>query len=806
MAGSMGIALQGLNVAMRGFETASSNIANVNTPGYSRQQVELTSRAAPEQGVQVLNVSRIADSFATQQLWSSQAAFAESSQYSFLAGQVDDLLANPNTNISAVTDQFFAALQTGVDDPASIPNRELIFVQSESLALRFVEVDRQLQAQSDAVNAKLEGTVNEANQMAGLVAELNDKIRLADARGEAANELKDHRDELILSISEKMGVSVQTSTGSTDINLFVGNGQPLVLGGTASTLSAQPGDPDIDDFDVFVKIGDKQISVGDEIRTGEIGGMLDFKNEVLIPSRNELGRLAIVFADTVNQQQAKGLDLDGNMGGDWFKDPAKVGVVRPFSGNQTELKSTSGVEILDSGLLKASDYEVQFGSARADGSGLDFTVTRKSDGKVFTQDDFKARTASLDAEYENGTLSQSDGELLLNLDGLAISLKSDTGRNFSNNDQFLVQPVRTGAEHMEVALSSGRELAFASPVRAETAIDNGGTLSVEMTTVNNLAPRTGQLVSVDLSADINPASNAVTGVALPKPSPVLVYFTSETTYSVYQGPAPTPASAFDPVTATLYDFGHDFDSGAGVVTTLENKIYDPEAGIDIAVGDPGIPSGLVGTDGKAYHFQVHPSDVEFQLAEAQDPSRADVEALQGSKLQLVFGKDGNNQDTYTVFQIDNDDPTNSKLFLAAKEYTPGESIQLNGFEITLNGTPKPGDKLNLEFNTDAVSDNRNALQLSELQRQSLVEGTASYQDNYGSLVEEVGSRTQVANISLQANEAIMQSAQSIRDGISGVNLDEEAANLIKFQQQYQAASQVINTARSMFDTLLSSVG
>jgi flagellar hook-associated protein 1 FlgK len=97
------------------------------------------------------------------------------------------------------------------------------------------------------------------------------------------------------------------------------------------------------------------------------------------------------------------------------------------------------------------------------------------------------------------------------------------------------------------------------------------------------------------------------------------------------------------------------------------------------------------------------------------------------------------------------------------------------------------------------------LKLSNLQQELLVDG-GSYQDNYGRLVERVGSKASVANINLAANETIMLSAQSVRSGISGVNLDEEAANLIKFQQQYQAASQVINTARNLFESLLASVG
>tara|TARA_R110002167_G_scaffold9806_7_gene45342 strand:+ start:3209 stop:5440 length:2232 start_codon:yes stop_codon:yes gene_type:complete len=743
MAGSISIALQGLNVAMQGFQTSSSNIANVNTPGYSRQQVELSSRAAPEQGVEILNVSRVADAFANQQLWSSTASFSSTDVYSFFAGQTDDLLANPNTNISAVTDQFFAALQAGVDDPASIPNRELILAQSEALALRFVEVDRQLRAQNQAVNTKLESTVNETNQMAGLVAQLNDKIRLSEARGEPANELRDHRDELILSISEKIGVSVQTGTGSSDINLSVGNGQPLVVGGKASQLSARQGDPDINDVDIFVSVSGKQISVSDQIRSGEVGGMLEYRNEVLIPSWNELGRLAVVFADSVNQQQAKGVDLDGNMAENWFRDPANIGDIRAYSSNAVKMSSTSDVVIRDSNLLKASDYVVKFGE------NGDFSVTREADGKLFTQDYFQPRTATLTSSYEDGTALQTTGELKLNLDGLDITIRSDSGVAFGKNDQVLVQPVRTGAELMSVELSSGRELAFASPVRAEAAEDNQGTVSIAGVSVNSRH----QLIPVDMS---------------PAAPDALVYFTGENSYSVFN--APIPPANFDLESATAFVFA-DGSSALG-------RSY---------------------SEGKDIQIDA----VTVSATTLSDANASPVVDLTTNPVQLVFGKDSAGEATYSLYDIQ--DPANPVVLSLNNRYVEGEPIQLEGFEITTRGKPQPGDRIDFGFNTEAVSDNRNALQFSGLQQLKLVDG-ATYQDNFGRLVEQVGTKAQVANINLQANEAIMQSARSVRDGVSGVNLDEEAANLIKFQQQYQAASQVINTARSMFDTLLSSVG
>ncbi|MEH6651598.1 MAG: flagellar hook-associated protein FlgK [Motiliproteus sp.] len=750
MSGSISVALQGLSAAMRGFETTSNNISNVNTPGYSRQEIILSSRAAPEQGVQVVDVSRVVDTFATQQHWSSSSAFKSTEAYAFFAGQVDDLLANPATSISAATDDFFSALQTGVDDPSSIPNRELILAQSEALARRFSEVDRQLRSQNETINAKLQSAVSNVNELAGQVAGLNDLIRLADARGESANELKDQRDQLIMQVSEQVGATIQTGTGNSDINLYVGNGQPLVIGGNASTLVARQGDPDINDMEVYISINNSEVSVSEQIREGEVGGMLQFKDDVLLPTWNELGRLAIVFADTINQQHSNGLDLDGNLAGNLFTDPAYVGDVRAFSTNSTEISGGSNVIIEDTSLLQASDYVVKFG---ADGA---FFVTRSSDGTVFTKDDFAVRNAALSG-YQDATAEYdvANGEIRLNIDGLDIRLSSQQGNAFGENDKVQIQPVRAGAELIHMELKSGRELAFASPVRAEAAEDNGGTIAIGDIRINDRSQR--------IDVNIVP--------------PAVVYFTDANTYSIYQAPA--AGVAFDPTTATAYDFGDD--ANGNTIVSI-GRSYDTDVGIDIA--------------GTTAALNLIPGLIT-------DPNEDSVLDLKDRPMQLVFGTDGSGNDTYSVFDMT--DPSNPLAVSVNNPYSEGAPIQLQGFEFVPEGKPQPGDKLNFGYNTDAVSDNRNALKLSNRQQERLVDG-GSYQDNYGRLVERIGTKASVANINMEANLTIMVSAESIRNGVSGVNLDEEAANLIKFQQQYQAASQVINTARELFQTLLNSTG
>ena len=123
--------------------------------------------------------------------------------------------------------------------------------------------------------------------------------------------------------------------------------------------------------------------------------------------------------------------------------------------------------------------------------------------------------------------------------------------------------------------------------------------------------------------------------------------------------------------------------------------------------------------------------------------------------------------------------------------------------FTLSGIPQAGDTITLVSNTGAAGDNRNALALAGLQDQQLFSGgTANIGELYGQLVADVGTVTREAQTGLETETLLMQRALDARDAVAGVNLEEEAANLLRFQQAYQAAAQVVATADEVFQTLL----
>jgi len=163
---------------------------------------------------------------------------------------------------------------------------------------------------------------------------------------------------------------------------------------------------------------------------------------------------------------------------------------------------------------------------------------------------------------------------------------------------------------------------------------------------------------------------------------------------------------------------------------------------------------------------------------------------------------------------DNSNPAAPVLLESAIAYNPATGGDVfptpggldHGYRMQLNGAPAVGDEFSVEYNTGGTGDNRNALLMSALSNSKIMaNGTASINDSYNSLVADVGTGTKQAELNSLAQNRALEQAVSTRASVSGVNLDEEAANLIRYQQAYQAAAQVISVANALFDTVLNAM-
>jgi flagellar hook-associated protein 1 FlgK len=668
MADLLSIGLSGLAASKTQLSVTGHNITNINTPGYTRQDAVQATRI-PQfsgagyigSGTSLVDIRRSYSEFLTSQLRSSTALASDVAAYKSQIDQLDSLLAGSTTGITPSLQSFFAALQTAAEDPANIPARQLVLSEAEGLSRRFNTVYERLNEQNNFLNKQMVAVSDQVNRLATSVASLNNAIAVAAANGQQPNDLLDARDEAVRQLSTYVGVTVVPQDDSS-YNLFIGSGQPLVVGATASRLEVGPGQGDPTRFEVQFVSGNSRQTITTQLSGGELGGLIRYRQEVLDSTFNSLGRLALAVSDQVNSQLGQGLDLKGQVGsalfGD-FNDPALAALrVRVFSSNSSNAQPL--LNIGDTSLLTASDYRLEF-------DGTNYTARRLSDNAMMSV-----------TENPPGTLSFSDSN------GRDQGFTIDVGTPApAAGDIFLLQPTRRGAGDIAVVLDQPDQLAFAAPVRAESNLQNRGT---------------GAISQPDLQSVLNLGS--LTGAL--------------------------------PVTLTYDEAAGDFTVPAGATLTRIN-----------ADGTPAAPATFQPGQTNSY---------ELQLAD-------------GSTLRL-----------------------------------------------TLSGRPQEGDTFAVAFNANGVSDNRNALKLADLQSKATIgvdpaapgSTGVSFADGYGDLVERVGTLTAQARLDGEATTAILKQATDNRDSLSGVNLDEEAANLIKFEQYYNASAQIIQVARSLFDTLISS--
>ena len=631
--GIFNVAVSGLNAAQTGVLTTSHNIANASTPGYSRQQIvqttntpQFTGAGFIGKGTNVETIQRVYNQFLTGQVLSAQTGAAEMDSYLAQIRQIDNLLADPSAGLSPAMADFFKGVQEVAANPQSLPARQAMLSASQSLVGRFQSIDQRLREIRDGINSQVASEISLINSFSQQIADVNQRIIVAQAAGSAqpANDLLDQRDQLIADLNKEIRVTTLQQADGT-YSVFIGNGQPLVVGALNYTMQAvaAPDDPERTIVALRSPMG-ATVNIPESLLTGgKLGGLIAFRAESLDPVQNGLGRIALTLAQNFNDQHQLGQDLTGALGGNYF-DISLAGPVALANSNNAVPAQSPTVTISNLGALTTSDYRLTY-------AGGNYTLTRLSDNVTQTY----------------ATLPQS-------VDGITIAAGTWTP---VAGDSFLIQPTRNGAGNLALAISDGRNIAAAAPIRTSAALTNSGTGSITAGTVNAPPPPNANLTQT-----------------------VTLTFTSPTAFNV---------------------------SGTGT----------------------GNPAGVA--------------------------------------------------------------------------YTAGGDITYNGWTIKIAGTPAAGDVFTVSVNANGVSDNRNAMLLGALQTQKpMAGGTASYQSAYSQIVSQVGNKTREVEVTGKAQQTLADQAQNEVDKVSGVNLDEEAANLLRYQQAYQASAKLIEIASRLFDEIL----
>ncbi len=463
-------AVSGLLAAQRSLSTVSHNISNVNTEGYSRQRVDQVARQ-PQfngfgyigSGVEASSVRRITDQFLNTQLRTSSSSVSENNAFLTLASRVDNMLANEETGLSKSVQNFFSAMQDVNDLPSSVASRQVLISEAESLSARFQFLDLRLSELADEVQIQLAEDIKDINTIANSIANINKNILQATsaASGELPNDLLDQRENLILELSELVSVNtVEQSDGS--VNVFIGKGQPLVIGQANSTL----GIVETYDRNYEITLTDNYNSsiVTSSISGGSLGGQLNFQSQMLEPTINSLGRLAIGLAETFNNQHALGMNLDGEVNNDFFT----VGTPTVIALDSAPNNVASA--ITDVTALTNSDYRLTYNG------GNSYSLVRLSDQRVTAID------TGGSSPYTTSTV-----------DGFNLTITAGA----SVGEEYIIRPADKGASDIAVLIFDPAKVAVAGALRGSHATD-----------ANGVPTNTGSAVISDVS------NTSVTGLPL----------------------------------------------------------------------------------------------------------------------------------------------------------------------------------------------------------------------------------------------------------------------------------------------------
>jgi flagellar hook-associated protein 1 FlgK len=474
-----GIDVTALQAFQQAIEVTSNNVANASTPGYDVESVNLGT-AAPQDsgsipigaGVVVSGINRAYSQAAANQLNTSQSSLSQLNALQSYTSQIDNLFGTTAGGLSTALQTYYSGWSAVADNPTSTAARQALLGDATALAQNLNTTSTQLNQLSSGVNTGITADVQQINSISTQIANLNTQIASATGSGRAPNTLLDQRDQLLSSLSQLAGVTT-TSNSDGSINVYVGNGTPLVLDSNTYSLTTVANQFNASQLEVASSTSNGN-SISSSITSGDLGGLLAARSQAIDPALNQLGQVATAVAQSANAQQASGLDLNGQLGSALFS----VGAPGATASSANTDGTTASVTIASVGALSSADYLLSY-------AGGAYTLTNQTTG---------ANVALTGA----GTAASP-----LTADGLSIVLSGTP----ASGDRFLVQPTAQAAGTLSVALTNPSGLAAAGAVRASASDSNTGTATIGAATVTN-------------AADPNLLSTAT------------IAFTSPTTYSI----------------------------------------------------------------------------------------------------------------------------------------------------------------------------------------------------------------------------------------------------------------------------------
>ncbi|HAZ7573414.1 flagellar hook-associated protein FlgK [Legionella sp. PATHC032] len=455
----LNIAYSGLNAFQRALDVTGNNIANFKTRGYSRQSIQFTPIASNRYagsyigaGVSVSSIYRNVDQFANAQVRSTLSYRTQYDAFYNQAIQIDKLLSQDGSSISVPLQTFFDSIGQLNSIPDSIATRGVVLKQSQLLAQQFNSLQIKLEEYQRNSTLQVTESVKLINRITKELAEVNGKL----LGNNNIPELLDHRDELLKQLSGYTDLSI-FDQGDGTISVGIASGDMLVAGTQQRDLVVGTGNDSIFGTKIFLSNGgNNQVDITDRLTTGMLGGLIDYEKNVLGQASQLIGQMAIGLAQTFNAQHKLGMDMNSQIGKDFFTDfnsPAQM-LKRSTASAGNSGTAVLSVNISDISQVKLSDYDLIISDTGAN----ELRLIRKSDGTSTT------------LTWSSTPPAPPAGQVVI--DGMTITVNDLS--QLANNDHYTLTPTRGAARDFALQIKDANEIALASPVKTAASLNNTG--------------------------------------------------------------------------------------------------------------------------------------------------------------------------------------------------------------------------------------------------------------------------------------------------------------------------------------------
>lgn len=495
------IASLSLNTFKKALEVTSHNVANVSTEGYTKQRVIIQSSAPGNagnnyqgSGSMVGGIERLYSEYLQTQLYSSQSLLERYDTQSSLAKQVEGIVASNDEGVQEFINRYFSSLQALSDNPTSTTSRQQVLDEAGSLESHVGNLTTVLKDTSSQTNNQISDIVTEVNNRLKSIQQMNVEIdNILKNTENTPNDLMDQRDQAILEISQYMDIKTYYHDNG-GVDLYAANGRvPLLASNTLMRLEASRSDyQDENRTEVYAYIGDQKQLISDKIVGGELGGLLDFRDNMLGQAQNDLGLTLNGIVASMNWQHYQGYDINGEAGGNLFQ---------PLSTSAMDNQNNSGT-VYGSDIIVSFNPNAGVSEPPYDGlTALSSQPATYGDKETYLENAFSEIGQFQPREYELMYNASTDSfdffdyttkQPVLDNSGTPISIARGTaanveGLNFdftaitaapADEDSFLVKPHKQILEDFAKVISDPGLLA----TRGQSPIDSNsdGSLNDEI--------------------------------------------------------------------------------------------------------------------------------------------------------------------------------------------------------------------------------------------------------------------------------------------------------------------------------------